>query len=108
MVGHLHEGGLSIDEALDHGLLVGIERLPGLGINLVDNDDELLVGKERFDGLEQADLLLEGVAALLGDVDKVQDGAGQMRQGRDGLHFDGVALLEGVIEDAGRVDDLPS
>ena len=107
VVGHLHEGGLAIDEALDHGLLVGIERLPRLGVNLVDNDDELLVGKQGLDGLEQTDLLLEGIPALLGDVDEVQDRAREVGQGRDGLHLDGVALLEGVVEDAGSVDDLP-
>mmetsp|Transcript_1305 Transcript_1305/g.3751 ORF Transcript_1305/g.3751 Transcript_1305/m.3751 type:complete len:542 (-) Transcript_1305:698-2323(-) len=107
-VGHLHEGGLPIDEVLDHGLFVGIERLPRLGIDLVDDDDELLVGKQRFDGLEQTDLLLERISTLLGDVDKVQDRAGEMSQGRDGLHFDGIALLEGMIEDAGSVNDLPT
>mmetsp|Transcript_4667 Transcript_4667/g.9863 ORF Transcript_4667/g.9863 Transcript_4667/m.9863 type:complete len:282 (-) Transcript_4667:279-1124(-) len=30
-----------------------------------------------------------------------------MSQGRDGLHLDGVAFFEGMIEDAGGVDDLP-
>ena len=107
-VGHLHEGGrLAIDEVLDHGSFIGIERLPRLGVDLVDDDDELLVGKQWLDGPEQADLLLEGIAALLGDVDEVQDRAREVGQGRDGLHLDGVALLEGVVEDAGGVDDLP-
>ena len=103
----MHEGGLAVDEVLDHRFLVGVERLPRLGVDLVDDDDELLVGEQGLDGLEQTDLLLEGIAALLGDVDEVQDRAREVGQGRDGLHLDGVALLEGVVEDAGGVDDLP-
>ncbi len=31
-----------------------------------------------------------------------------MSQGGDGLHLDGVALLQGMVKDSGRVDDLPA
>lgn len=31
-----------------------------------------------------------------------------MSEGSDTLHFDRVHLLEGVVEDSGRVDDLPA
>lgn len=31
-----------------------------------------------------------------------------MGEGGDGLHLDGVHLLEGVVQDTGCVDDLPS
>ena len=31
-----------------------------------------------------------------------------MCQGSDGLHLDRVPLLQGVVQDAGRVNDLPT
>mmetsp|Transcript_19940 Transcript_19940/g.46844 ORF Transcript_19940/g.46844 Transcript_19940/m.46844 type:complete len:562 (+) Transcript_19940:1393-3078(+) len=92
---------------LDHRPVLGVERLPLLGVDLVDHHDELLVREERLDGAEERALLLDGVAALLADVHEVQDRAGQVSQRRDGLHLYRVSLLEGVIEYPRRVDDLP-
>jgi len=79
-----------------------------LCINLIDDDDELFVGKEGLDGSEEGALLFNGESALFGNVDKVEDGAGEMSQSCDGLHFNGVPFFQGVVEDPGRVDDLPT
>lgn len=51
-------------------------------------------------------LLLDGVAALLRDVDEVQHAALEVGQRRDGLHLDRVALLERMVQDAGSVHHL--
>jgi len=48
------------------------------------------------------------VAALLREIHKVEDAGAQVGQGSDGLHLDRVAVLERVVEDTGRVDDLPA
>lgn len=55
----------------------------------------------------RSNLFFDRVAALFGHVHDVQDGGAQMSHGRDGLHLDGVSLLERMIEYAGRVDHLP-
>lgn len=51
-------------------------------------------------------LLLDGVTALLRDVDEVKHAALEVGQGRNGLHLDGVALLQGVVQDTGGVHHL--
>ena len=53
-----------------------------------------------------AHLLLDGVAALLRDVDEVQHAALEVGKGHNGLHLDGFALLEGVVQDTGGVHHL--
>lgn len=51
-------------------------------------------------------LLLDAVAALLGDVDEVQHAALQVGQRCDRLHFDRVPLLQRMIQDAWRINNL--
>lgn len=75
-------------------------------IDLVDDEEDDLVGEEGLDGVEELDLGLDGVAALFREVDEVEDGGAEMGNGRDGLHLDRVHLFEGVVEDAGGVDGL--
>eukprot|EP00965_Chrysotila_dentata_P005429 178321-Pleurochrysis_carterae.AAC.1 len=76
--------------------------------HLVDGDDEWLVDEERSDLVKEGDLLRERVAALLGDVEHVEDAALQVGERRDRLHLDRVALLERLVEHAGRVKHLRS
>lgn len=68
--------------------------------------DTHLVGKKRADVVEELQLLLQRVAALLRHVHHVEDGRPQVSQSRDGLHLDGVPLLQGVVQDAGGVHHL--
>ena len=89
-------------------LFVWCEIIDALDVDLVGDEYERLVDKERLDVVKKRDLLVNRVAALLGHVHDEQDGGAQVRHGRDGLHLDGVALLERVVEYAGRVDHLPA
>ena len=45
-----------------------------------------------------------GIAALLAEIHKVEDSRPEMGNRGDGLHLDGVHLLEGVVEDSGRIN----
>lgn len=65
-----------------------------------------LVGEERSDVVEELQLLLQRVTTLLRDVHDVEDGGPQVGQGRDGLHLDGVPLLQGVVQDPRGVHHL--
>lgn len=57
--------------------------------------------EQGADVLEQGQLLLDAVAALPCEVHEVQHAGLEVGQGRDGLHLDGVALLERVVQDPG-------
>lgn len=65
-----------------------------------------LVGKKGPDVVKKLQLLLQGVTALLRNVHDVKDRRSQVSQSRDGLHLDGVPLLQGVVKDARSVDHL--
>jgi hypothetical protein len=105
---HLHD--------VDAAAAVGIELCPALrgellhghDVDLVDDHDQGLVCEERADVLKEGDLLLKCVPALPREVHDVQHARAQMGERGDGLHLDGVAVLERVVENAGRVDDLPA
>ena len=104
-VQHRRARGLELRDAL--ALLRG-EHVGGALVDLVDGDDEGLAVEERLDRLEERHLLRDREAALLRDVDHVEHAALQVRERGDRLHLDRVALLEGLVEDARRVDDLPA
>mmetsp|Transcript_14126 Transcript_14126/g.28156 ORF Transcript_14126/g.28156 Transcript_14126/m.28156 type:complete len:518 (-) Transcript_14126:837-2390(-) len=109
-VGHGHERavGRGVDAGVHQRLALRIERLPGLHVHLVDHDEELLVHEERPDGPEEGALRLHRVPAVLRNVHEVEHRARQVGEGRDGLHLDGVPLLQWMVEEAGRVDHLPA
>ena len=65
-----------------------------------------LVDKERLDVLEELQLLRQPMPTLLRQVHHVQNRSAQVSQGRDGLHLDGVPILQGVVQDPWRVYDL--
>ena len=57
-------------------------------IGFVGHHHHLFVGEEGSDGLEEFELLVNRVPALLGDVEEIEYAALQVRKRRDGLHFD--------------------
>lgn len=65
-----------------------------------------LIGEQGSDVVEELQLLLQGVTALLRHVHDVQDRRAQVSQSRDGLHLDGVPLLQRVVQDTGGVHHL--
>lgn len=65
-----------------------------------------LVGEQRPDVAEELQLLLQRVSALLRRIHDVQHRRPQVSQSRDGLHLDGVPLLQRVVQDAGCVHHL--
>jgi hypothetical protein len=54
-------------------LLVGVDIFVLLQVGLGENDDKRLRLEQRFDVVEQRDLLLDCVAASFGDVHEEQD-----------------------------------
>mmetsp|Transcript_25357 Transcript_25357/g.59748 ORF Transcript_25357/g.59748 Transcript_25357/m.59748 type:complete len:390 (+) Transcript_25357:1345-2514(+) len=108
-VRHGHERTVRVlGQGFDHFFLFRIECLPGLFVDLVDDEDELFVCKQGFDAAEQRALLLDGVPTVLGNITKVQDTAGQVGKSNNGLHFNGVSLFQGMIQDSRRIDNLPA
>ena len=65
-----------------------------------------LVGEQWSDVVEELQLFLQGVTALLGDVHDVKNRRPQVSQSGDGLHLDGVPLLQGVVQDTRGVHHL--
>lgn len=65
-----------------------------------------LVGEQWSDVVEELQLFLQGVTALLGYVHDVKNRRSQVSQSRDGLHLDGVPVLQGVVQDTGGVHHL--
>lgn len=53
-------------------------------------------------------LLGDGVSTLFGYVENVEHRCSEMGQGGDGLHLDGVPLLQRMIQDAWRIYHLPA
>ena len=66
-------------------------------IGLGHHENQRLVGEQRLDALEERHLLLDAVAAGLGQIDEVQDGGVDVCQRGDGLHLDSVAFVEWVV-----------
>mmetsp|Transcript_19433 Transcript_19433/g.74612 ORF Transcript_19433/g.74612 Transcript_19433/m.74612 type:complete len:651 (-) Transcript_19433:57-2009(-) len=91
----------------NESFLLVVEVLEAEDVDLVGRDDEGLVGEEGLDVVEETELLLEAVAALLRDIDHEEHSGAEMGQRGDGLHLDGIPVLQRVVEDTGGVDDLP-
>ena len=105
----MHERGAALlDGLVDFGLLGGGEVGEGEDVGLGADEEERLADEERVNAAEERELLVERVVALPAEVDEEENGGLEVRQRGDALHFDGVALLDGVVEDARRVDHLPA
>ena len=106
--GDVHERGAALlDGLIDLGLLVGGKVGEGEDVGLGADEEERLADEERVDAAEERELLVDGVVALAAEVDEEENGGLEVGQRGDALHLDGVALLDGVVQDAGRVDHLP-
>lgn len=109
LVGHGEERNVLFRGDLGEDILVFLsEVFIGLQVGLTENNAEGLVLEKRLDGVEQADLLFDTVRALFGHIDEEEDTSLQVSQSSDTLHFNGVTLFQGVIQDTGGIDNLPS
>mmetsp|Transcript_50561 Transcript_50561/g.109932 ORF Transcript_50561/g.109932 Transcript_50561/m.109932 type:complete len:337 (-) Transcript_50561:508-1518(-) len=104
---HLEEHGTAVQHTLDELAIFSTEVGEATKVGLVDDDDERLALKQRPNVAEQADLLLDGEAARLGDVQEVENGRTEMREGCNSLHLDGVSVLKIVVQNPRCVDHLP-
>jgi hypothetical protein len=74
LVAHLNKEAIGLlGKLLDLLLLVGVDIFVLLQVGLGENDDKRLRLEQRFDVVEQRDLLLDCVAACFGDVHEEQD-----------------------------------
>jgi hypothetical protein len=83
---------------LNVGSLLRRETLPGHNVCFVGNHHDLLVGEERANGLEELQLIVEGVSTLLRDIQEIQHTALEMGQRGDGLHLDCVSLFQRTVK----------
>ncbi|GKT59111.1 conserved hypothetical protein [Colletotrichum tofieldiae] len=81
-----------LEQALELRLGRGVEVLGLDDVDLVDNNEDNLVLEQGLDALEEVDLGLDRVAALLTQVHEVQNGGAQMGDGGNGLHLNGVPM----------------
>lgn len=81
-----------------------------LGLTQVDfrqNLEVRLVLEQRLQTLEKVHLSLERVPAGFRDIHEEGDTSLEMCQSCDGLHFDCVSRLQVMVQNSGRVDNLP-
>jgi len=108
-VGHLDQVSIRLlGEGLDLLLLVLVNFGELLQINFCEDDHEWLGLEKRLNRIEQVNLLVDSVATSFTDVKQEEDGSVQMSEGCDGLHLDGVTLVERVVQDTWGIDDLPA
>lgn len=101
---HLNVSWFKKSLELSRGL--GVQIFWSHHINLVDDNEDELVGEKWLDGLEQGHLGSNSVATLLGKIHEVEDGGSQVSDSSDGLHLNGVHLLKRVIENTWGIDGL--
>jgi len=77
-------------------------------VDLGQNNYQRLCLKEWLDVLKERYLLLDGIAARLGDIKQKENTSVEVCQGSDGLHLNGVSLIERVVKNTRRVNYLPS
>jgi hypothetical protein len=116
------------ENGVEHRLALRVEVFRTDNVDLVDDDEGRLVGEEGLDRLvklalweeggeslfapqrerEGTNLSLHRETALLRQIHEVHNAGAEMSESGDGLHLDGVHLLEGVVENSGSVDNLPA
>mmetsp|Transcript_6888 Transcript_6888/g.42026 ORF Transcript_6888/g.42026 Transcript_6888/m.42026 type:complete len:405 (+) Transcript_6888:608-1822(+) len=87
-------------------LLREVFQLPD--VRLVARYHKRLVDKQGLQAVKQGGLLGNGVSAFLRHVYDVQSHRVEMGERGDALHFNGVSLFQGSVQDPRGVDDLPS
>ncbi len=58
--------------------------------------------------LARTHLSFDSIATLFTQIHEIEDSTLQMSQRRNTLHLNRVHILQRVIQDTGRIDDLPS
>lgn len=64
--------------------------------------------KQRFDALEQFDLLGDSISAHFGNIYEKQNTSFQMGQSSDRLHFNGISFFQTMVQNTWGIDNLPS
>mmetsp|Transcript_7346 Transcript_7346/g.8827 ORF Transcript_7346/g.8827 Transcript_7346/m.8827 type:complete len:333 (-) Transcript_7346:321-1319(-) len=95
-------------QVLDFLALFGGQLRELLQVTLSQHDDQGLGLEKGLDRLEQRDLLIDRVATRFRNIEQKQNCRVQMGQGSDGLHLNSVSLVERVVQNTWRVDDLPA
>lgn len=90
-----------VDETLELVLAFSVEFVDSLQVGLGEDNNDWLVGEQGLDSGVEGDLLVDGVTAGFRRINKEQDTGLQVSQGSDGLHFDVVHLVQGLIQDTG-------
>lgn len=79
-----------------------------LEVTLTEHHEERFVLEEGFDGVEEIDLLFDGVATTGRDVYEVQHTGLQVGKGSNSLHFNSVPLVQGMVQQSRGIQHLPS
>ena len=97
-----------LDGLVDFGLLGGVQVVEREDVCFGTDEEERLSDEKRVDAAEERELLVDGVVALSAEIDEEENGGLEVGQRGDGLHLDDVSLLDGMVENPGRVDHLPA
>lgn len=97
-----------VDEGLELLLAFSIKFIDSLQIGLGEDNNDWLVGEQSLNSCVKGNLLVNRVTTGFRGIDEEQDTGLQVSQGSDGLHFDVVHLVQGLIQDTRGVDNLPS
>mmetsp|Transcript_24732 Transcript_24732/g.17427 ORF Transcript_24732/g.17427 Transcript_24732/m.17427 type:complete len:200 (+) Transcript_24732:897-1496(+) len=81
---------------------------PLLQINLSQDNYKGLSLEQRFDTVEQSNLLIDGIATSLRDIKQKENTGIEMSKSGNSLHFNSVSLVQSVIEDTWGIEYLPS
>lgn len=96
------------DDFIDERLVFRRQVFVTCDIDLVEDDDDGLVSEQGLNRLEQLALRFDCVAALFGEIHKVETGSSQVGERGDGLHLNDVHVLDIVIQNTRGIDNLPS
>lgn len=97
-VGHLDEVGVgTLGQLIDRGTGSVVKLSKFSQINFGENNHQRLSLEKGLDGVEQVNLLLNGVTTSFRYVEQEQNSSVQMSQSSDSLHFNGVSLIERVV-----------
>ena len=97
---------LGLEDFLELLLVLRLQIFGTADIDLVDNDVHNLVGEEGLDAVEKLDLVTDRVSTLLGKIHEVENGGAEMGNSGDRLHFNGVHLLERVVQNSRGINGL--
>ena len=97
---------LCLEDLLQLLLVLRLQVLGTTHINLVNDNKHNFVGKQGLDAVEKLDLIADGISTLLGKIHEVEDSGPQVSNSGDRLHFNGVHLLQRVVQNSGGINGL--